>query len=161
MSYRLQSPRRFWFSVAILGALLAPPASALGSFKGFRAVIFSGGTLREPVRVGDVDVATALQLSLMRGTTVPTDSPPLLSPRECIQVSAFILRPDEYVRVEDLSPDNGDFIYRLYLFEPGVLPVMSGGRATRRITPSAVADLTALKVPISSAENRSATCPGR
>lgn len=162
MRYRLQSSRHIWFAVGILASLLVPPTPALGTFKGYRAVIFSGGTLREPVRVGDIEMATALYVSLFRGSAVPVDSIPLLSPRACIQVSAFVLRPqNENVRVEDLLPEYADFTTRLYLFEPGVMPVLSAGRTTSRMSGALVEELTALKVPTFSAEDRSATCPGR
>ena len=156
------SGRRFWFAVAILGALPLPAKSALEAAKGFRAVAFTGGALREPIRVIDAESATALYVSLLRGTSIPSDSVRLLSPRSCIQVSFFMLRPqNESLRVEHLLPHNADFVYRLYLYEPGVPPVLALNESiARRVNLSAIEELAALKVPTSIAGSVSETCTG-
>ena len=148
----------------LLAAMVVPvafathvPDATASARKGFRAVVFSGVSLKEPVRVEGFDQATELYLGLIRGTALPTDSLGILNERTCIQVSVFIYRENTlHIPIQELR---GDFNYRLYLFGPGVPPVLSLKEGiARRLTPYAASRLSELGVPVSANEPRGEPC---
>ncbi|HZI29466.1 MAG TPA: hypothetical protein VFD64_14960 [Gemmatimonadaceae bacterium] len=129
------------------------------AIKGFRAVVFSGALLHEPVRIGDFDTATALYLRVMRGTAVSGDSLAALEGRRCVIISAFLANDRNMnTPLETLPEGQGDFNYRLYVFSQGVRPVMAAGQHRWRLTQEVTQDLAALGVPIADTNGATAGC---
>lgn len=134
-------------------------AATAEAVKGFRALVFSGEPLGEPVRVGDFDTATALYLRFMRGTAVSGDSLAALEARRCVVISAFLANDRNMnTPLETLPAGHGDFNYRLYLFAGTVRPVMVAGQQRWRLTQEVTQDLAALGVPIADTTRATAAC---
>jgi len=127
--------------------------------KGFRALVFSGEMIREPIRVGDFDSATELYLRFMRGRTMPSDSASVLEGRRCVLVSAFLANERNMnTPLESLPAGGGDFNYRLYLFGRDVRPVMTAGSQLWRVTLEAAKEVEALGVPIADTTRTATDC---
>lgn len=151
-------------SIGLIICLIIPiTASALVALgtpiKGYRAVIFSGSLLEEPIRVGDPEAATALYTKIVRGSAFPSDSLTLLSKRTCVHVSVFVHRAEnEHLAVEALSPRGGDFNFRLYLFKDAQPVIAMNERTARRITAAAAKELSSLNVPVIDEGRGQASC---
>ena len=144
-------------AVFLVGTLISAHSAPLSS-KGIRAIVFSGALMREPLRIGDVDEATRLYISFMRGRFLPIDSLTVVEGRRCITISAFMLNArNENILLEQLPPGGGDFNYRLYLFTAGVQPMMTAGKQLWRLTPAASENLAALGISIADS-TRSVRC---
>lgn len=136
--------------------------STVEAAKGFRALIFSGDMIRDPVRVGDFDTATDLYLRTRRGRTLPSDSIAVLEGRRCVIISAFLANERNMnMPLESLPAGGGDFNYRMYLFAKDVRPVMKAGSYLWRVTPEVAHDLAALGVPIADITRTSTGCAAR
>ena len=148
------------------GALLAlvtmashgNPATA-EAMKGIRALVFSGETLREPVRIHDAESATAVWLSLRGGPVLPQDSVVMLSGHRCIVISAFIFNQrNENVPVDELPAGRGDYNYTMYLFGQGTRPVMFAGNRVWKLNVAAAQELAALGVPVADTTRTTTGC---
>jgi hypothetical protein len=145
--------------LALVLALSHSGAATAEGMKGFRALVFSGEMIHEPIRVGDFDTATDLYLRFMRGRTLSSDSATVLEGRRCIVVSAFLANERNLnTPLESLPAGGGDFNYRLYLFAPGERPVMTAGSHLWRVTPELARDVEALGVPISDTTHTAISC---
>jgi hypothetical protein len=124
--------------------------SSAEAMKGIRALVFSGGSLREPVRVLDSETATALYLQMLGGRRAhEADSIPTVNGRRCVVVSAFIFNArNESLRLDELPAGQGDYNFRLYLLDPGERPVMAVGQHIWRLGSAVTQDLAALGVPV-------------
>jgi len=140
------------------------PASSTGSppsgLKGYRAVIFSGAQLKEPVLVADSEQATELYIALLRGARMAPESLVVLKGRACMHVAAFTYGPRTVnIPVDQLPPEAGDFNVKLVLFEPGVLPVVTSGNLAIRVSAYASQLLSSLGVPVSNETREAGACP--
>lgn len=148
---------------ALLVALASHGSTAtVEAVKGFRALVFSGDVIREPIRVGDFETATELYLRFMRGRTMPSDSASVLEGRRCVIVSAFLANQRNMnTPLESLPAGGGDFNYRLYLFGKDVRPVMTAGSQLWRVTPEATQEIEALGVPIADTTRSGTDCAAK
>jgi hypothetical protein len=129
------------------------------AMKGFRALVFSGELIREPIRVGDFDTATELYLRFMRGRTMPSDSVSILEGRRCVLVAAFLANDRNMnTPLESLPAGGGDFNYRLYLFAKGERPVMTAGSHLWRVTAEVAKEVQALGVPVADTTRSATDC---
>ena len=146
--------------LALVGMTTPHGLSSAEAMKGIRALVFSGGSLREPVRVLDSESATALYLQMLGGRrAIESDSIPSVNGRRCVVVSAFIFNArNESLRLDELPPGQGDYNFRLYLFDPGERPVMTGGQQVWRLGPAITQDLAALGVPVADTTRSVGNC---
>ena len=150
---------RFGALLAVVVLVSHSGAATAEGMKGFRALVFSGEMIREPIRVGDFETATELYLRFMRGRNLPSDSATVLEGRRCVVVSAFLANARNMnTPLESLPAGRGDFNYRLYLFGQDVRPVMTAGSQRWRVTPEVARKIEALGVPIADTTRTAARC---
>ena len=146
----------------LLAVASSGDTATVEAMKGFRALVFSGELIREPIRVGDFDTATDLYLRFMRGRTLPSDSVRVLEGRRCVVVSAFFANERNMnTPLESLPAGGGDFNYRLYLFAKGERPVMTAGPHLWRVTAEVAKEVAALGVPVSDSTRTATDCASK
>ena len=145
-------------ALLLAGASSGDTATA-EAMKGFRALVFSGELIREPIRVGDFDTATELYLRFMRGRTMPSDSARVLEGRRCVVVSAFFANERNMnTPLEYLPAGGGDLNFRLYIFAEGERPVMTAGSHLWRVTAEVAKEVQALGVPVADTTRSATDC---
>ena len=144
--------------VLILAASRSSASSAV-AFKGIRAVVFSGESLREPVRIHDSEYATTVWLRLRAGAALPDDSSAVVRGRRCVVISAFIFNEkNENVAVQDLPAGQGDYTYRMYLTGASDLPVVISNDRIWRLNSSIAEDLRTLGIPTTDTTRTATGC---
>jgi hypothetical protein len=134
-------------------------SSTVTGMKGIRALVFSGESIREPVRIYDAESATGVWLSLRAGSVLPLDSAVILNGRRCVAISAFIFNDrNQNIPVEELPAGRGDYVYTMYLFSPGVRPIVHAGNRIWTLKASVAQELRALGVAIDDTTRTAGAC---
>jgi hypothetical protein len=141
----------------VLFAAVSFAAAHRSEPKGYDAVLFYGGPLAEPVRVGEPAEATAFYIALVRLLqTYGSDYPyPKMKGRPCIGIAVFRHRPNSVlIPVSELHPDNADLTYWFY---PRIAdaPAVTHGKI---LSDELVAKLVAYGVPTDLRPEHSTPC---